>query len=156
MTARARWSRWSRTARASSSAAAGDKVDHPDQPDALLRRKRRPDRRRRKDQLRQGLARPMLRTRRSRSASSTRIMRVIRAGAVAVGDAVHLAVDAERRDQGPRQSQRHPSAPRGAAQAARRPCHAEGQPGRAGPFPLRFLASQAADAARRSRRSRPT
>ena len=40
----------------------------------------------------------MLRIRRSRSASSTPIRRVIRAGEVAVGDAVHLAVDGARRD----------------------------------------------------------
>ena len=70
---------------------------------------------------------------------------VIRKGAVAVGDAVHLSVDAERRGEGARQSQRHPSAPRRAAPAARQSCHPEGQPGRAGPFPVRFLASQADD-----------
>ena len=45
----------------------------------------------------------------------------------------------------PRQPQRDPPAPRGAAPAARHACHPEGQPGRAGLFPLRFLAPQGAD-----------
>ena len=70
---------------------------------------------------------------------------VIRKGAVAVGDAVHLVGRRRPPGQGPRQSQRHPFAPRRPAQAARRPRHPEGQPGRARPFPLRFLASQADD-----------
>ena len=59
---------------------AGDKVDHPDQPDALLRRKRRPDRRHRNDQLATRASRPRLRTRRSRSAGSTPIMPTIERG----------------------------------------------------------------------------
>ena len=46
---------------------------------------------------------------------------------------------------GPRQSQRDAFAPRRAAPPARRPCHPEGQPGRARLFPLRLLAPAGAD-----------
>ena len=92
----------------------------------------------------------MLRTRRSRSAASTRSPPRSSRASVTVGDTLHQTVDAERRDRDPRQPQRDPPAPRRAAQPARRPCHAEGQPGRARPLPLRFLAPQGAEPRRRS------
>ena len=75
----------------------GETVTILAQPDALLRRKRRAGRRRWKTDFAQGLRRPKLRTRRSRSASSTRSRTKVVKGAVKVGDALHQSVDAERR-----------------------------------------------------------